>query len=217
MGDRGPSEYTASSSRGKQGPSATQENIQCKYCGRSHSAKSCPAYGKQCNRYKGWNHFAIMHEHRTATVDRHVRMVNNEQYEDNECLYLGSLFLDVHVHTPNDDDWMTKMVIGRQQISFKLDTGAQANVLPMKIFETLTPMVALQPTQTILSAFVNGVKVKPAGTVMLQCIPENADVPTSIEFFVTNHTNLPVSFSVCRTFEVLGLVKRYVNCRMRNR
>ena len=120
-------------------------------------------------------------------------------------------------HTPNDDDWTTNMVIGRQQISFKLDTGAQANVLPMKIFETLTPMVALQPTQTILSAFVSGVKVKPAGTVTLQCIPENAYVPTSIEFFVTNHTNLPVSFSVCRTFEVLGLVKRYVNCRMRNR
>ena len=83
-----------------------------------------------------------MHEHRTATVDRQVRMVNNEQYEDNECLYLGSLFLDVHAHIPNDDDWMTKMVIGRQQISFKLDTGAQANVLPMKMFETLTPRVA---------------------------------------------------------------------------
>ena len=40
-------------------------------------------------------------------------MVNNEPYEDNECLYLGSLFLGVHAHTPNDDDWM-----------------AQANVLP---------------------------------------------------------------------------------------
>ena len=48
---------------------------------------------------------------------------------------IGSICLDVHAHTPNDDDdWMTKMVIGRQQISFKLDTGAQANSLPMKIF-----------------------------------------------------------------------------------
>ena len=82
----------SSSSRGKPGPPAAQGNIQCKYCGRSHPAKSCPAYGKQCNRCKDWNHFAIMHEHRTATVDRQVRMVNNEQYEDNECLYLGSLF-----------------------------------------------------------------------------------------------------------------------------
>ena len=171
--NRGPNKYTASSSRGRPGPPATQGNIQCKYCCRSHPAKSCPAYGKQCNRCKGWNHFAIMHEHRPATVDRQVRMVNNEQYEDNECLYLGSIFVDVHAHTPNDDDWMTKLVIGRQQISCKLDTGAQANVLPMKVYETLTPRVELQPTQTILSAFVNGVKVKPAGTVTLQCIPEN--------------------------------------------
>ena len=89
----------SSSSRGKPGLPAAQGNIQCKYCGRSHPAKSCPAYGKQCNRCKGWNHFAIMHEHRTATVDRQVRMVNNEQYEDNECLYLGSLFLDVRTHS----------------------------------------------------------------------------------------------------------------------
>ena len=115
-----------------------------------------------------------MHEHRTAIVVRQVRMVNNKQYADNESLYLGSLLLDVHGHTPNDDAWMTKMVIGRQQISFKLDAGAEANVLPMKIFETLTPSVALQPTQTTLSAFVNGVKVKPAGTVTFQCIPKNA-------------------------------------------
>ena len=62
---------------------------------------------------------------------------------------------------------MTKMTIGSQQISFKLDTGAQANVLPMTIYETIKPNVALQPTKTILSAFVNDVKVKPAGTVIL--------------------------------------------------
>ena len=30
--NRGPNKYTASSSRGKQGPPATQVNIQCKYC-----------------------------------------------------------------------------------------------------------------------------------------------------------------------------------------
>ena len=204
--NRGPNKYSASSSRGRPGPPATQGNIQCKYCCRSHPAKSCPAYGKQCNRCKGWNQFAIMHEDRTATDDRQVRMVNNEQYEDNEFLYLGSIYVDGHAHASNDDDWMTKMVIGRQQISCKLDTGAQANVLPMKVFEMLTPRVELQPTQTILSAFVNGVKVKPAGRVTLQCIPENADVPMSIEFFVTNHTNLPLLG--CRTCEVLGLVKR---------
>ncbi|KAI0241776.1 hypothetical protein LSAT2_018989, partial [Lamellibrachia satsuma] len=84
------------------------------------------------------------------------------------------------------------MTIGSQQISFKLDTGAQANVLPMTIYETIKPNVALQPTKTILSAFVNDVKVKPAGTVKLQCIPENADKPTLIEFFVTTHTNVPL-------------------------
>ena len=188
-------------------PRATQGSIQCKFCSRSHPPKSCPAYGKQCNRCKGWNHFAITCEHhRTATVDSKVRMMNNEQCESYECLYLGSLFLDVHAHTTHDDDWMTKMTIGSQQISFKLDTGAQANVLPMTIYETIKPNVALQPTKTILSAFVNDVKVKPAGTVKLQCIPENADKPTLIEFFVTTHTNVPLLG--CRACESLGLVKR---------
>ena len=85
---RVPNKYTAS--RGRQGPPATQVNIQCKYCDRSHPAKSCPAYGKQCNRCKGWNHYAIMLDDRTSTVDRQVRIGNNKHYEDNECLYLGS-------------------------------------------------------------------------------------------------------------------------------
>ena len=198
-GNSGPNKYTASSSRGRLRPPATQGNIQCKYCGRSHPAKSCPAYGKQCNRCKGWNHFAIMHEDRTATDDRQVRMVNNEQYEDNEFIYLDSIYLDGHAHTSNDDDWMTKMVIGRQQISCKLDTGAQANVLTMKVFETLTPRVELQPTQTILSAFVNGVKVKPSSVHARE--RRCADVDRVL---VTNHTNLPLL--CCRTCDVLGLV-----------
>ena len=42
-GNRGPHKYTAISSGGKQGPPATQGNIQCNYCGRSQPEKSCPA------------------------------------------------------------------------------------------------------------------------------------------------------------------------------
>ena len=40
----------------------------------------------------------------------------------------------------------------------------------------------------------------------IQCIPENADKPTLIEFFVTTHTNVPLLG--CRACESLGLVKR---------
>ena len=155
-----------------------------------------------------------MPEDRTATDDRQVRMVNNEQYEDNECLYLGSnneqyedneflyldsIYLDGHAHTSNDDDWMTKMAVGRQQISCKLDTGAQANVLQMKVFETLTPRVELQPIQTILSACVNGVQVKPSSVHARERRCAVVD-----RVLVTNHTNLPLLG--CRTCEVLGLV-----------
>ena len=63
-GNKGPNKYTSNCLRGKQGPPDTQVNIQCKYCCRSHPAKSCPAYGKQCNRCKGWDQFAIIHVHR---------------------------------------------------------------------------------------------------------------------------------------------------------
>ena len=64
----------------------------------------------------------------------------------------------------------------------------------------------MQPTQTIMSVVVNGIKVKPAGTVAFQCIPENSDVQTSIEFFVTNHPNL--TLLGCPICDVFGLAKR---------
>ena len=78
-GIKGTNNYTKGRYKCTHKPWATQGSIQCKFCGRLHPPKSCPAYGKQCNRCKGWNHFAVTCEHhRTATVDSKVWMMNNE-------------------------------------------------------------------------------------------------------------------------------------------
>ena len=91
-------------------------------------------------------------------------------------------------------------------MNFKLDTGAQTNVLTLTMYEQIKPVVPLKSTQTVLSAFVNGVKVKPLDTVQLQCIPENCGTSVLINFFVTSHTKL--ALLGCHSCEELGLVKR---------
>jgi len=40
--------------------SVKQEKSTCQKCGTTHSPRSCPAYGKQCNWCSGWSHYEVM-------------------------------------------------------------------------------------------------------------------------------------------------------------
>ena len=84
-----------------------------------------------------------------------------------------------------------------------------ANVLPLTIYRTLKPNVALQPTKPILLAFANDLKVKPAGMVKLQCIPENADDRTLIE---SDSDDLGYAVAICASFENLGKISLRRHC-----
>lgn len=52
-----------------------------------------------------------------------------------------------------DSKWFETASIRGVAIKFKLDTGADANVLPMSIFKQLPGPIQLCPTKTVLIAF----------------------------------------------------------------
>ena len=55
-------------SKGKKEVTRTIEN-RCKFCGRSHLPRKCPAYGKTCNKCHKRNHFAVMCKGTDSKVD----------------------------------------------------------------------------------------------------------------------------------------------------
>lgn len=64
--------------------------------------------------------------------------------------------------------WQEKIGVGQTDVNFKLDTGAQANILPLAMWETAVPDGNLSATKVVLTAFGEG-KVQPVGMAVIPC------------------------------------------------
>ena len=86
---------------------------------------------------------------RSKTVHE-VEASNNSSYED------GDLFIGVvnEVSDTNDEISVQLLVEGSDSIKVKLDTGAQVNVMPVQVYNSLkTKSKVLQPTKVKLTAY----------------------------------------------------------------
>ncbi|KAL7868423.1 hypothetical protein SRHO_G00098070 [Serrasalmus rhombeus] len=89
------------------------------------------------------------------------------------------------------------------RINFKLDTGADANVLPMHLYQQLTGSAQLRPSGTVLIAF-GGARLPVDGVVSLEC--KTTKCIAMLDFHVTSYADKPIlGGNVC---EELQLLKR---------
>lgn len=93
----------------------------CSNCGRTHKRMQCPAFGVRCDNCNRMNHYARMcrsarrvYAVQEDSTDQVISQINN----------LGS-------------DWTVKLKINNSWINFKLDTGADVNVLPNRFLDSI--------------------------------------------------------------------------------
>ena len=67
------------------------------------------------------------------------------------------------------NEWHTPLKVNEWEVTFKLDTGADANVLPLHVYQHVLSDVPITRTDTILTAFGNS-KIRPEGGVKLEVI-----------------------------------------------
>ena len=113
----------------------------CRYCSRDHLRGKCPAYGKSCNKCKKLNHFAA------CCGQKKVDEVKDES--TNSSRQLDTLFVgEIGCGGPPARCWEEKIKVGpdRVCVKFKLDTGAEVNVIPKTLAHqldcTVTPSKA---------------------------------------------------------------------------
>ena len=82
----------------------------------------------------------------------------------------------------NDRDWIISLRSNDSVTQFKMDTGAQANVLPMSTLKRLSSMPPLDKTHTRLTAY-NGMDIPVMGKCTLAIHHNNAI--HSVPFIVT--------------------------------
>lgn len=79
--------------------------------------------------------------------------------------------------------WYTDLDIGNVTLKFKLDSGAEANIIPLDIYQSLYKTVLLQPTSTMLVAY-GGTKLKAA-----VCHIQSASLFTLLHHQTLVHSN----------------------------
>lgn len=100
-------------------------------------------------------------------------MYNDYDFDDNAELIVASLNRIETVTTRKNYQlptypWIERVKINKSSITFKIDTGAEVDVLPLNVLQRIAPWIELQRTGVTLKAF-SGEKIIPMGTCLLNC------------------------------------------------
>lgn len=97
----------------------------CQCWGYRHKRGRCPALiGKICNVCHKQNYFAKV----CKATTKEVHIVGNESARDEQPFFIGT----IGSKQVADKDWYVNFKINNCTIPFKIDTGAQCNVMPKK-------------------------------------------------------------------------------------
>lgn len=143
----------------------------CRYCGRSHKVRECPAFGKTCDRCNKRNHFSVVCRMKNVEIINESNNNSDFDCSDNEEFFIGTL---ENVNQTDETDasivypWLETVVVEEKREPFKIDTGAEIDVIPLYVLRRLGRRIKVVKTATKLRAF-GGQKVDPIGMCYLSC------------------------------------------------
>ncbi|XP_057191716.1 uncharacterized protein K02A2.6-like isoform X1 [Triplophysa rosa] len=199
--------------------STVSKKEKCTRCGYSHEPRKCPAFGQICKVCRRKNHFGRMCKTQKQ-IDKSkysTKKVHEIGQEDFTELFIGAIEeeqaknkVKMQINEVNDatavnkDKWTETLKINKSSISFKLDTGAECNVISYKDFQAVAGnSVSLCKSNCVLVAY-SGHKMEPKGKAKLIC--QFKDNEAEIEFQVLEKDSPAILGRLACT--ELGLVKR---------
>lgn len=178
----------------------------CSRCGRQHQRGSCPAYGKQCAKCSRYNHFANQCFFNKSNQNVNTISQNNRNHEN--TVQTIDYVLDTVVNE-NDSptlNWFEdiKIVECNKTVKFKLDSGAQVNVIPKYIFDKLG-ISKIDKTDTSISNYA-GQPLPVLGSCNLKVIIKNKDY--NLIFLVVETKNNAAPIIGLPSIQHLNLISR---------
>lgn len=169
----------------------------CSYCGYKHKPRECPAYGKSCNSCSRKNHFSSVCKSRiVSTLNMNDDDDNNDNNDslsfDNRDFYIGMIERIVNIAETiggTGSVWIERIRVGGLTVRFKIDTGAQMNVLSIDIARRIDPNIELTRSNITLTAF-GGETISPIGMCSFLCKYKN--VSLRVWFAVVHFDVMPI-------------------------
>lgn len=163
-------------------------NMLCQRCGARHRRNECPAFGRQCNKCRRMNHFAKacrVFEVQEGLTDQ----VNNHNKYHRSC---------------RSEEWLTELQINDKLLKFKLDTGADVNIIPKKYLRTIGLSESeLVPTSIKLQGY-SGSQIAVTGKCYLKV--EHKKTVYFLKFIIVDEDSVPILSKY--SCEELQLLKR---------
>lgn len=125
----------------------------------------CPAFGKQCSVCQKLNHFAK--KCNSGSKNRKTEELVEATRGDPDIFKLDSVNVNsCDIKGNMENEWLSEVRINDKIVTFKLDTGSQVNVIPVKLLENIAQAPRMAKTDVSLECF-GGFVVRPLGTVFL--------------------------------------------------
>ncbi|KAK0141090.1 hypothetical protein N1851_021892 [Merluccius polli] len=177
----------------------------CGYCGgRAHrDNEHCPARGKQCAKCGKLNHFAKVCK---STSRRSVHAVSHDENGETDELFIDAI--TKRGHMSDSEQAFADIKLGKQGTvtKFKLDTGAQVNVIPLSLYHQLheTRRLQLQPTTRMLTGY-GGQQLAVKGMCKINSAYKERDM--TLDFYIVDTKAPPVlGLNACLDLDLIKLV-----------
>ena len=153
-----------SKSRSQTSAQATEIIKKCKFCEISHHRGKCLAYGKVCHNCNRKNHFKKCCPRNRKTLHKIEQTETESPSADEYEFFLDRINLQKNPENlvnicqikNEPSDWNITISSNGTPVSYKIDIGAQCNVIPVESLENISPKPDLQPVNVKLSAYNGG-------------------------------------------------------------
>lgn len=172
--------------------------LECHYCGQMHARQRCPAYGKTCTNCKKPNHFA------KVCRSKNVNEVQaNSDEEDEEFGFI----IDAVTSSTIANTWHVNTDIAGNTVQFKVDTGAQANIITKQLARIIkkTFPYHIRQTRGCLSGY-GGNKLPVTGKCVLPCTHKGKTY--MCEFYIVDVASGPIlGLKDCVNMDLVRLIR----------
>ena len=170
----------------------------CNNCGKQHPRNKCPAYGTSCRKCGKANHWQSvcrsgkrkqLNQGRKSVFKKVIHAIDDRDDDDDEILTISTIEVNAiedmqhSIHDTRDEAFATLEITQPEKkrkinLQCTVDTGAQSNVLPVRLLRIIAPEKfddkgnhkpeALEKNKAVLSAY-GGSIIKQLGTINIPC------------------------------------------------
>lgn len=181
----------------------------CKRCGRKHAFGKCPAMGKSCTKCGKPNHFSVACRTKISNPSNSSNTVHdisdNNNQEPTYCI--DTLYKPAVCVIKDQRAWYKTIKVEGKFIKFKLDTGAEVNVVPYSILKQYDLENRITKTNTVTLEAFGGFKIKPIGYIETE-VESNSKIGV-VKFLVVKDVCNPIlGLNACLD---LNLIQRVDN------